>query len=264
MKMLSLILPLLLLHVNLTCLAFAGNQKADDCNGVGCFPKKSTIPHANLLDHCTNYYKFDTAVSVTPTSSVLIPIRSCLLCDMKLRTAQSNQTVTAIFSSLGLQPDTAGQCQRIRLDIYDGWTPSNDTLLSNKNGICGCNLPQQSFRSSNNTLTLRLSTSCSRRSIQFGTFDIIVAATEKVSYTCPGQFECGNGQCLNKNLVCDGVPQCPDHSDEKGCHRHHKPGVPTWLVVIFIIIAAALFVLFLVTMALVCLKYACHNGYTRV
>ena len=84
------------------------------------------------LDNCKNYYQVDRAVSVVPTRSIVTPIPPCLSCDMKLRTAHDNQTVTAIFISLGIEDGTGGRCQRIRLDIFDGWTPSGDTRLSSK------------------------------------------------------------------------------------------------------------------------------------
>lgn len=30
-------------------------------------------------------------------------------------------------------------------------------------------------------------------------------------------FQCDNGQCVNKELVCDGDSACVDNSDEKNC-----------------------------------------------
>ena len=51
---------------------------------------------------------------------------------MKLRTVHDNQTVTAIFYSLGIEDAIGGHCKRIKLDIFDGWTPSDDTRLSSK------------------------------------------------------------------------------------------------------------------------------------
>lgn len=29
------------------------------------------------------------------------------------------------------------------------------------------------------------------------------------------EFECGNGECINYQLTCDGVAHCKDKSDEK-------------------------------------------------
>ena len=37
--------------------------------------------------------------------------------------------------------------------------------------------------------------------------------------TCPGQFECKDGRCIDKDLVCNGKNDCPDHSDETGCQN---------------------------------------------
>ena len=89
-----------------------------------------------------------------------------------------------------------------------------------------------------------------------------------VPANCPGQFECGTGQCIDKVYVSDNHSQSADHSDEISCHGHHGKGISAWLIAIFVIIAVALFMLFLVTMTLVCLKYVvagvCNTGYTRV
>lgn len=33
----------------------------------------------------------------------------------------------------------------------------------------------------------------------------------------PGKLACGNGQCLEKILFCNGIPDCTDESDENAC-----------------------------------------------
>lgn len=43
------------------------------------------------------------------------------------------------------------------------------------------------------------------------------------------EFECGNGDCVNYNLTCDGVPNCKDKSDEKQsyCGKGKHFSLPT-------------------------------------
>ncbi|KAF0298635.1 Low-density lipoprotein receptor-related protein 6 [Amphibalanus amphitrite] len=44
------------------------------------------------------------------------------------------------------------------------------------------------------------------------------ALTSTTASACTGaQFACNNGQCIERGLACDGVPQCDDRSDETAC-----------------------------------------------
>lgn len=40
-------------------------------------------------------------------------------------------------------------------------------------------------------------------------------AAENSSCNIHTEFECGNGECINYQLTCDGVAHCKDKSDEK-------------------------------------------------
>lgn len=31
------------------------------------------------------------------------------------------------------------------------------------------------------------------------------------------RFDCGNGECIDKEFVCDGVEDCGNNKDEEGC-----------------------------------------------
>lgn len=37
---------------------------------------------------------------------------------------------------------------------------------------------------------------------------------------CPdGKLSCGNGECIDKELFCNGKPDCKDESDENSCSK---------------------------------------------
>ena len=39
--------------------------------------------------------------------------------------------------------------------------------------------------------------------------------------TCPpGFFTCANGKCVEFEMVCNGVPECSDGSDESNCSMY--------------------------------------------
>jgi hypothetical protein len=38
---------------------------------------------------------------------------------------------------------------------------------------------------------------------------------------CPeGKLSCGNGECVEKELFCNGKPDCKDESDENACSKY--------------------------------------------
>ncbi|XP_040330903.1 low-density lipoprotein receptor-related protein 1B isoform X2 [Herpailurus yagouaroundi] len=54
--------------------------------------------------------------------------------------------------------------------------------------------------------------------------------TKNSSCNMYSEFECGNGECIDYQLTCDGIPHCKDKSDEKllycenrSCRRGFKP-----------------------------------------
>uniref|UniRef100_A0A2K5KTH0 LDL receptor related protein 1B n=1 Tax=Cercocebus atys TaxID=9531 RepID=A0A2K5KTH0_CERAT len=54
--------------------------------------------------------------------------------------------------------------------------------------------------------------------------------TKNSSCNIYSEFECGNGECIDYQLTCDGIPHCKDKSDEKllycenrSCRRGFKP-----------------------------------------
>jgi hypothetical protein len=69
---------------------------------------------------------------------------------------------------------------------------------------------------------------CLRRSDLQTVYEALIL-NESLNYICPPllqpalniscgsveDFECGNGDCINYSLTCDGMAHCKDKSDEK-------------------------------------------------
>jgi len=62
---------------------------------------------------------------------------------------------------------------------------------------------------------------CSGKRVAMAEKDAQSAATLYFTECRPrgGTFFCDNGQCLSKTLVCDGVVDCVDGSDEAKCSK---------------------------------------------
>lgn len=45
--------------------------------------------------------------------------------------------------------------------------------------------------------------------------DFFSLSAKNSSCNMYSEFECGNGECIDYELTCDGVPHCKDKSDEK-------------------------------------------------
>ncbi|KAH3712377.1 hypothetical protein DPMN_072077 [Dreissena polymorpha] len=74
--------------------------------------------------------------------------------------------------------------------------------------------------------------------------------------TCFDIFTCINGQCIDKNGVCDGRDQCYDGSDEIDCH-----GITTNLMLILLGLVGLVCVIMLWILIVVCIRfYSARNS----
>ncbi|KAH3769640.1 suppressor of tumorigenicity 14 protein-like [Dreissena polymorpha] len=111
-----------------------------------------------------------------------------------------------------------------RLDIFDGNSSDISKMLSDKGGICGCKLPAKTvFMSSGNAITVRLQTTRDRTT--HGELELVLTSVKNEFFhraDCSGQFKCKtSGECVDKNLICDGKAECQDKSDESNCKMHN-------------------------------------------
>ncbi|KAH3773265.1 hypothetical protein DPMN_174623 [Dreissena polymorpha] len=74
-------------------------------------------------------------------------------------------------------------------------------------------------------------------------------------------FTCRNGQCINKNGVCDGKKQCNDGSDEIGCH-----GIKAKLAIILLVVAGLVCLIMLIIIIAVCCRFydTRNSGYKTI
>lgn len=53
---------------------------------------------------------------------------------------------------------------------------------------------------------------------------VSLAVTEAPTRCHSTEFGCSNGNCIRRDLVCDGYNNCGDGSDERNCPVHTTPG----------------------------------------
>ncbi|XP_052818927.1 vitellogenin receptor-like [Mya arenaria] len=172
-----------------------------------------------MTKHCSKEEHVESAVAITLSKHQFKVISACLNCSFTMVTRADHVLVATLYS-LGTETGSDGKCDKNRLDVYNGRKVNDSRILSGKTGICGCKFPAKSeFQSTENALTVRLFTPCNNRSTH-GELVLVVSSIPNELYNrteCPGQFKCLSGECIDKNLVCDGTPACKDKSDETNC-----------------------------------------------
>ena len=67
-------------------------------------------------------------------------------------------------------------------------------------------------------------TGCGKRILSKNVLNQIQAVFLDLLVKCKSKdphFGC-NGKCLEYRFLCDGIPDCPNATDEKNCSKYHK------------------------------------------
>lgn len=185
---------------------------------------RSRLQTVAMNEHCSSEVRLEQAMIIVPTRHPYFVLPTCMNCSVTLVASLDQQIVSTLYL-LGTEVSKDDKCSLNRLDIYDGENVDDSHLLSGKGGICGCKMPAiDVFKSSNNTMTIHFQTICEQTHTQHGELELVVSAVKNDMFNvteCHGEFECRDGGCIDKNLVCNGEYDCADHSDEIGCHMRN-------------------------------------------
>lgn len=132
-------------------------------------------------------------------------------CSVKLK-APRNHVMSLQFTQFDVGHPHMIFCDD-SLHIYDGESEESNELTPSK-GLCGTSIPK-SLISSGNDVTLKFQS----RYMTVGTgFQMIVTVLQEDEVVkCPKTlFNCGDGYCVDRKLMCDGYYNCLTQKDESG------------------------------------------------
>ncbi|XP_033754596.1 enteropeptidase-like [Pecten maximus] len=164
-----------------------------------------------LEDHCSNKIKLPLFQRLALTRDLFY--KQGWHCDVTLE-APAHHVVSISFQKFDIGRSKLIICDDV-LRIYDGASIKSSELTPTQ-GLCGQILPKQ-YLSSSDTLTIRFKSQYVTSSEGFiiDATSLGVVENKSDSDSCPNNdFKCMETFCLDRSLVCDGVPNCRDKSDE--------------------------------------------------
>ncbi|XP_074644928.1 neuropilin and tolloid-like protein 1 isoform X2 [Tubulanus polymorphus] len=143
--------------------------------------------------------------------------------------APKNKRIQIYFKKLDIENVPA--CTKDKLDVYEGMqVMAGKKLPIHMMGFCGDSTHAPWPHSDQNVLTLHFT---SDADTETSGFEIIFSEYHD-DYCVEGkEFMCGNFDCIDQSLVCDGEFNCEDKSDEdrygySKCKENSKTGKLPW------------------------------------
>ncbi|KAK2141851.1 hypothetical protein LSH36_1032g00054, partial [Paralvinella palmiformis] len=133
-------------------------------------------------------------------------------CEFSIRAPSKRHRIMLTVNHLDI-PETKG-CKAGTLKIYDGPIVEKPIQLA---GLCGNEVPQFSFRSNTDRITLAYHQALSiiNRHKSFNlTFTYFRVTGPEHDCNNSREFPCVNGLCIPRVLECDGWNNCGDRTDE--------------------------------------------------
>ncbi|XP_056467717.1 membrane frizzled-related protein-like [Gadus chalcogrammus] len=195
------------------------------CDGGRCLLSMSLcdgLPHCrDQTDeaNCSHKHKECGGQKTDPHGSIASPNHPRLyphqqLCTWRI-SAEQGHVIRLSFRNFSLE--TQDVCEFDYVEVHDSAAAGAGRVLGR---FCGTSLPPQ-LTSSGPEMTVVF---VADEGVADSGFNATYQAVSLADTTCgPQQLACSSGECLHRDLLCDGWSDCPDGADEHGCGNSTFP-----------------------------------------
>ncbi|CAL8372115.1 unnamed protein product [Gadus morhua 'NCC'] len=195
------------------------------CDGGRCLLSMSLcdgLPHCrDQTDeaNCSQKHKECGGQKTDPHGSIASPNHPRLyphqqLCTWRI-SAEQGHVIRLSFRNFSLE--TQDVCEFDYVEVHDSAAAGAGRVLGR---FCGTSLPPH-LTSSGPEMTVVF---VADEGVADSGFNATYQAVSLADTTCgPQQLACSSGECLHRDLLCDGWSDCPDGADEHGCGNSTFP-----------------------------------------